>query len=339
MKRVEKLFYRILISVLRDDVKYDSFVIGSDEDLKVLFHCCRQFPEVRTPELLAKLVYVVSSSGGSNRNPQGPATAACSSSRPGCASSSVPVIAPKALYVASPSFTANLHHSGDRVVGVTDTAPVSLHGRAPDGIDDILHDDDEDENVESDTIADDSGSDIARSNPVGNPGAGVGFGARDTQDAGGPGEFQVGQQFQERRGVQYKVVEYDYRKYYGKCKEFGNGCAWLIRISLRQRRGIWSVQRYNEPHTCLETSISSDHRSLDYHVISTFILPMVRADAAVCIKDGNANILPVAFALVEGENAESWSFFLSHLRQHVTPPIPTSTILRHQEVNVQCGTG
>ncbi|XP_025648824.1 uncharacterized protein [Arachis hypogaea] len=36
-------------------------------------------------------------------------------------------------------------------------------------------------------------------------------------------------------------------------------------------------------------------------------------------QDGNSNILPVAFALVEGENAESWSFFMSHLRQHVTP--------------------
>ncbi|XP_015960141.1 uncharacterized protein LOC107484044 [Arachis duranensis] len=36
-------------------------------------------------------------------------------------------------------------------------------------------------------------------------------------------------------------------------------------------------------------------------------------------QDGNSNILPVAFALVEGENAESWSFFLSHLREHVTP--------------------
>ncbi|XP_016168302.1 uncharacterized protein LOC107610819 [Arachis ipaensis] len=36
-------------------------------------------------------------------------------------------------------------------------------------------------------------------------------------------------------------------------------------------------------------------------------------------QDGNSNILPVAFALVEGENAESWSFFLSNLRQHVTP--------------------
>ncbi|XP_025634682.1 uncharacterized protein [Arachis hypogaea] len=36
-------------------------------------------------------------------------------------------------------------------------------------------------------------------------------------------------------------------------------------------------------------------------------------------QDGNSNILPVAFALVEGENAESWSFFFSHLSEHVTP--------------------
>ncbi|XP_016194985.1 uncharacterized protein LOC107635952 [Arachis ipaensis] len=35
-------------------------------------------------------------------------------------------------------------------------------------------------------------------------------------------------------------------------------------------------------------------------------------------QDGNSNILPVAFALVEGENAKFWSFFLSHLCQHVT---------------------
>ncbi|XP_025652547.1 uncharacterized protein [Arachis hypogaea] len=36
-------------------------------------------------------------------------------------------------------------------------------------------------------------------------------------------------------------------------------------------------------------------------------------------QDGNSNILPVAFSLVEGENAESWSFFLTNLQQHVTP--------------------
>ncbi|XP_057745459.1 uncharacterized protein LOC130963350 [Arachis stenosperma] len=36
-------------------------------------------------------------------------------------------------------------------------------------------------------------------------------------------------------------------------------------------------------------------------------------------QDGNSNILSVAFALVEGENAESRDFFLSHLHQHVIP--------------------
>ncbi|XP_015938245.1 uncharacterized protein LOC107463876 [Arachis duranensis] len=286
---------------------------------------------------------------------------------------------------------------------------------------------------------------------AGVPGEPVGFGARDAEGSAGMTEFQVGQQFQDkenallsvktysiRRGVQYKVVESDYRCYVGKCSEFGNGCTWLIRLSLRQRKGIWEVKRYNGPHTCLASSISSDHRSLDYHVISAFIMPMVRADASVSInvllnatashygfmptyrrvwmakqkaialiygdcdesynelprwvlgvqvtmpgsiavlqtspvrvggqldeskayfhrlfwtfppcieafrhckplvsidgthlygkyggtlliaiaQDENSNILPVAFALVEGENAESWSFFLSHLRQHVTP--------------------
>ncbi|RYR57630.1 hypothetical protein Ahy_A05g023335 [Arachis hypogaea] len=69
VKRVEKLFYRNPILVLWDDVKYDSFVIGSDKDLEVLFHCRRQFPKVRTPELLAKLVDVVSSSSSLNWNP------------------------------------------------------------------------------------------------------------------------------------------------------------------------------------------------------------------------------------------------------------------------------
>ncbi|XP_025678871.1 uncharacterized protein [Arachis hypogaea] len=36
-------------------------------------------------------------------------------------------------------------------------------------------------------------------------------------------------------------------------------------------------------------------------------------------QDGNNNILPVAFSLVKSETTESWSFFLSNLRQHVTP--------------------
>ncbi|RYR21362.1 hypothetical protein Ahy_B03g066655 isoform G [Arachis hypogaea] len=36
-------------------------------------------------------------------------------------------------------------------------------------------------------------------------------------------------------------------------------------------------------------------------------------------QDGNANILPIAFAVVEGETKEAWASFLSYLREHVTP--------------------
>ncbi|XP_057744589.1 uncharacterized protein LOC130962386 [Arachis stenosperma] len=444
-KRVKKFFYRIPVTVLQNTVKYDCFTINNDADLQVMFLCRRQFPEVRTPELLARLVDVVSSSGGSNRNMNTIANAAGSSSRPAVASSSVPVYEPVVQHVASPSFAVDLNATeGDEVVE-RENLPNALVGVAPVGVGDGFLDDEDEDDVEPDMIDDDSADD------EGILGHAVGFGARDAEGSTGLTEFQVGQQFQDkdeallsvktysiRRGVQYKVVESDHRRYVGKCSEFGNGCTWLIRLSLRKRKGIWEVKRYNGPHTCLATSISSDHRSLDYHVISAFIMPMVRADASVSIKvllnataahfgfrptyrrvwmakqksialiygdwdesyndlprwvlgvqltmpgsvvvlktspvrvggqvdesqayfhrlfwtfppcieafrhckplisidgthlygkyggtlliaiaqDGNSNILPVAFALVEGENAESWTFFLSHLRQHVTP--------------------
>ncbi|RYR53306.1 hypothetical protein Ahy_A06g028327 [Arachis hypogaea] len=110
VKRVKKFFYRIPITVLHDMVKYDYFTIGSDEDLQVMFLSCKQFPKVRTPELLAKFVDVVSSSGGSNRNANTIATAAGLSSRPAVASSSVPVYEATVQAAASPSVGYGEHH-------------------------------------------------------------------------------------------------------------------------------------------------------------------------------------------------------------------------------------
>ncbi|XP_020979279.1 uncharacterized protein LOC107640192 [Arachis ipaensis] len=364
-------------------------------------------------------------SGGSNRNANTIATAAGSSSRPAVASSSVPVYEAAVQPAASPSFAVDLAGNVGDEVGYEEHHPTEVQCPPPAGVGEGLCDDPDDDEVEPDIIADESGDDVGASDPIrptGGSSSGTNqypphfssldldamrqdehlgqlarFGARDTEGSAGMTKFQVGQQFQDkdeallsvkrysiRRGVQYKVVESDYRRYVRKCSEFGNGCTWLIRLSLRQCKGIWEVKRYNGPHTCLATSISSDHRSLDYHVIATFIMPMVRADASVNIKvllnataahfgfrptyrrvwmakqkavviiygdwdesynelprwvlgvqltmpgtvavlrtcpvrDGNSNILPVTFALVEGENTESWSFFLSHLRQHVTP--------------------
>ncbi|RYQ88375.1 hypothetical protein Ahy_B09g095593 isoform H [Arachis hypogaea] len=451
-KRIKKFFYRIPVTILHDTVKYDCLTIGSDEDLQVM---------------------------GSNRNTTNVATAAGSSSMAAVASSSVPVYEPTAQLVASPSFAVDLNDGVRDEVGSFDVLPNALHGVPPVGVGDGELGDPDEDDVEPETIEDDSGDEVVAAGLAlagggsssgtqqyppyfssldldattheGALGHAVGFGARDAEGNAGLTEFQVGQQFQDkdeallsvktysiRRGVQYKVVESDHRRYVGKCSEFGNGCTWLIRLSLRKRKGIWEVKRYNGPHTCLATSISSDHRSLDHSVISAFIMPMVRADASVRIKvllnataahfgfrptyrrvwmakqkavgliyddwdesyseiprwvlgvqltmpgtvavlrtspvrvggqvdeseayfhrlfwtfppcieafrhckplvsiddthlygkyggtlliaiaqDGNSNILPVAFALVEGENAESWTFFLSHLRQHVTP--------------------
>ena len=39
----------------------------------------------------------------------------------------------------------------------------------------------------------------------------------------------------------------------------------------------------------------------------------------VVAQDGNGNIFPIAFAIVEGETKDAWSFFLRNLRRHVTP--------------------
>ncbi|XP_015965274.1 uncharacterized protein LOC107489006 [Arachis duranensis] len=307
-KRVKKFFYRIPVTILHDTVKYDCLMIGSDEDLQVMFLCRRQFP-----------------SGGSNRNTTNVATAAGSSSRAVVASSSVLVYEPAVQLVASPSFAVDLNDGVGDEVGSFDILPNALQDVPPVGVGDGVLGDVEEDDVELDTIEDDSGDEVGATGPA-LPGGGsssdtqqypphfssldldamrhegvlghaVGFGARDAEGTAGLTEFQVGQQFQDkdeallsvktysiRRGVQYKVVESDHRRYVGKCSEFGNGCTWLIRLSLRKRKGIWEVKRYNGPHTCLATSISSDHRSLDYHVISAFIMPMVRADASVSIK-------------------------------------------------------
>ena len=35
-------------------------------------------------------------------------------------------------------------------------------------------------------------------------------------------------------------------------------------------------------------------------------------------QDGNGGVLPLAFAMVEGETLTAWSWFLAHLRDHLT---------------------
>ncbi|XP_072071681.1 uncharacterized protein [Arachis hypogaea] len=153
-------------------------------------------------------------------------------------------------------------------------------------------------------------------------------------------EFQIGQSFQNkdeavlsvkdysiRRGVEYRMLESDHLKYHGKCKKFGKGCSWLIRVSLRARKGTWEVRRADAAVTVkvLQQATEADYgfrpsyRKTFPPCIEAFqhCKPLVSIDGThlygkygdtlllAIAQDGNSNILPIAFALVEGENAES----------------------------------
>ncbi|XP_016167133.1 uncharacterized protein LOC107609641 [Arachis ipaensis] len=51
-------------------------------------------------------------------------------------------------------------------------------------------------------------------------------------------------------------------------------------------------------------------------------------------QDGNNNIVPIAFAIVEGETSDAWHFFLSNLRQHVVTQDGVGLISdRHESIN------
>ncbi|XP_057763261.1 uncharacterized protein LOC130983091 [Arachis stenosperma] len=250
MKRVEMQFYRILISVVRDGVKYDSFMIDSDNDLQVLFHCHRQFFEVRTHELLGKFGDVVSISGESNQNHQSVAIATTSSSTHIVASSSVFIIAPATVLVASSSFAADLNCNdigeiGDNqsfckyAIAMTDTPvmiSISREVGEPNTVEDVLQNDDDVDLSMIDKYSDD---DLEKSIPVrssgtsslgtqhylphfltlnleamthGFPNVESKFRAKDTQDTTGLVEFQVGQQFRNKEEVFLCVKTYGIRR-------------------------------------------------------------------------------------------------------------------------------
>jgi hypothetical protein len=48
---------------------------------------------------------------------------------------------------------------------------------------------------------------------------------------------------------------------------------------------------------------------------------------------GNNKTIPIAFALVEGETKEGWSFFLKNLRRHVTQGLSVCVVSdRHESI-------
>ncbi|XP_016207197.1 uncharacterized protein LOC107647650 [Arachis ipaensis] len=76
-------------------------------------------------------------------------------------------------------------------------------------------------------------------------------------------------------------------------------------------RVFWTFLPYVEAFKHCKPFISIDGTHLYGKYGGTLLMAIAQ--------DGNTNILPIAFAVVEGETKEPWSFFLSYLREHVTP--------------------
>ncbi|MED6193903.1 hypothetical protein PIB30_023568 [Stylosanthes scabra] len=120
-KRLSMIYYRIPISVVAQGVKYGCFSIEADDDLQVLFHYRRQFPEVRTTELFVEMLDPLASSGGSPSNPH--STIVAGPSRP------VIQHVLEAHRVASPTF--RIYHEAEAAECVGDLAKTEAHQVVP----------------------------------------------------------------------------------------------------------------------------------------------------------------------------------------------------------------
>ncbi|MED6200556.1 hypothetical protein PIB30_086361 [Stylosanthes scabra] len=203
-KRVSKLFYRAPVAVVSEHVKYGSFVVQTDANLEVIFHCRRDFAEVMTIELFAKLEDIVASSGESNLIPPSVHIGGSSSLAP--VAPVVPVIPPP---VASPSFAADLHHEDDDQCDLEDNRTFGELICELEGVEEALCEDEEEN--EPELIPEDNDDD-GRSIPVPRrEPASSGFGGGGSVDVLMPNEFEIRQIFQTKEDAVLSVKSYSIR--------------------------------------------------------------------------------------------------------------------------------
>ncbi|XP_025672901.1 uncharacterized protein [Arachis hypogaea] len=83
----------------------------------------------------------------------------------------------------------------------------------------------------------------------------------------------------------------------------------LDRESVMFHQVFWSFPSCVEAFRHCKPLVSVDGTNLYGKYAGTLLMGIAQ--------DGNNNILPVAFALVERENTDSWYFFLTNLRRHI----------------------
>ncbi|MED6173252.1 hypothetical protein PIB30_057600 [Stylosanthes scabra] len=254
---------------------YGSFAIQADEDLQVLFHCRSQFPEVRTTKLFVEMLVPLASSGGSAPG-QHSANVAGPSRRAIQAEPEAQLFASSTFGIYNEAGAGDLvANLGDTGTGAPQ-ALCALHvQRVPDlGVDKALRaDDSDDEPPFIDGHSDDDSGPVPNQQGGASssgthqypphlstlnldvllgPGQVQGepsSGTQGSQGSNNQAEFQIGQTFVDkevavlavknysiRRGVEYRVMESNYAKYLGRCKQFGQGCDEEVEKSMRKAK-------------------------------------------------------------------------------------------------------
>ncbi|RYR30469.1 hypothetical protein Ahy_B01g055235 [Arachis hypogaea] len=89
-------------------------------------------------------------------------------------------------------------------------------------------------------------------------------------------EFEVGQQFKNKKEVMLAVKQYNIRR--------ATKYKIIESDQLSRKQEKWEVRRYTGPHTCMQTSMGQDYRRLDSKVIAQHIFTIVKADPTISIR-------------------------------------------------------
>lgn len=86
------------------------------------------------------------------------------------------------------------------------------------------------------------------------------------------------QQFHFVNSFIFHVVKNKSDKYVVMCNQYGNGCNWRVRVSLRKIHNRWELKKINGIHTHTTSIISKDHVRLDSSVIAYNIFYLVKTN-------------------------------------------------------------
>ncbi|TYJ98388.1 uncharacterized protein E5676_scaffold232G001350 [Cucumis melo var. makuwa] len=132
----------------------------------------------------------------------------------------------------------------------------------------------------------------------------------------------------------YEVVESTPIKWVIRCKKSNEGCKWRLRAIMKKSHGLFEITKLSdqsatpiEGHVILSSvfwafglyiEAFSRCRPL-IQIDSTNLYGKYRGKSLIATSiDSNGHLLPLAFAIVEEESANSWGWFLRHLKQIVT---------------------